>query len=241
MIKKETVLALLAIAMVAVIGLLGFAPNVLAVYDYDNQFNNVEVVFNDTASISVAEGATYTTTINQSSMIAFYVDTDVSYYDPDPNASVSKVLCVIIRDPVGDVVYIYGHSNGTWTYEPMPPTNMGYGPMWANETYNMTRNGLYTLQYEQWIVYNGIVTITDIYIFYIQKGIAPGESYDLFMGDYEWFEMSLGFIGVIGFIATPVFTAKLMSSKDPIVMVGVFMMGMITFGVLIYVFLLGGS
>lgn len=241
MIKKETVLAIVAMAIVVTVGLLGFAPNVLAIYDYDNEFNNVEVVFNDTASVSVAEGATYNVTENQTSITACYVDTDVSYYDPDPNATEDFLLCVIVTDPLGAKEYIYGDWNGTWTFEPVPPTTCGYGPMWANETYELTRNGTYTLRYEQWLVYNGTVTITDSYVFYIQKGLAPGESFDIFMGEWEWFEMGMGFIGVVGFIMTPVFTAKLMGSKDPIVLIGAFMICMIMFGTFIYVFLLGGS
>lgn len=241
MIKKETALTILAIAMVVTVGLLGFAPNVLAIHDYDNQFDNVEVVFNDTASVSMTEGGTYNTTVNQTSIIAFYVDTDVVYDDPDPNASEDFILCVIITNPVGEKEYIYGGFNGTLTAEPIPPTMMFYGAMIANETYNMTRNGTYTLQYEQWLVYNGTVTITDTFVFYIDKGVAPGESYDIYMGDWEYFEMGMGFIGVVGFIMTPVFTAKLMSSKDPIVLMSAFLICMIMFGSFIYVFLLGGS
>lgn len=242
-IKKETILAFVAIGLIILIGLLDYTPNILA-YEYDDEFDYVTVEFDDTSSINTTEGAIYNITANQSTIVGFSSYSDVTspfILNETPWVPFDIILCVIITDPSGFKYYVYGDADPIWTGDVIDGVEHWRGPMSATCNYNITKNGTYTIRCEQWFDFNGTIYKIDDYTFYLKNGLGSDESYDIFMGDWEWFELCMGFIGVVGFIVTPVFTAKLMSSKDPIVMIGVFLMCMITFGVLIYVFLLGGA
>lgn len=241
--RGEKILAFVAIAMLALCGVLGVAPNVAAIYDYDNGIDYVTVTFNDTTAVNIADGETYNTTANQTSITLFYIYSNF-IYEQLPDTTYTHVFVVIITAPSGTKTYLYPENVGGWTAEPIPPTMMYQGAVQTdpvNDTYALEDDGLYRVHIEKWLITNGTAEVTADHDFRILHGYVDPSTTDLGMGDWEWFGYTLGFIGVIGFVATPMITAKLMSSKDPIVLMSAFLICMIMFGTFVYVFLLGGS
>jgi hypothetical protein len=241
--RGERVLVFVAIAMLTICGVLGVAPNVAAIYDYDNGIDYVTVTFNDTTAVNITDGGTYNTTANQTSITLFYIYSNF-IYDAAPDTTYVEVWVVIITSPNGSKTYLYPEAVDPWTFEPMPPATMYQGGAQTdpvNDTYALDDEGLYRVHIEKWLITNGTAEVTTDHDFRILYGFVDPADIDLGMGDWAWFEMVLGFVGVIGFVATPMVTAKLMSSKDPIVLMSAFMVCMIMFGTFIYVFLLGGS
>lgn len=241
--RGERILAFVAIAMLTLCGVLGVAPNVAAIYDYDNEIDYVTVTFNDTTAVNITDGETYNTNANQTSITLFYIYSNF-IYDVDPNSTYVEVWVIIITSPNGSKTYLYPEAVDPWTFEPIPPATMYQGGAQTdavNDTYALDDDGIYRVHIEKWLITNGTADVTADHDFRILNGYVDPSETELGMGDWEWFGYTLGFIGFIGFVATPMITAKLMSSKDPIVLMSAFLICMIMFGSFIYVFLLGGS
>lgn len=240
--RGERTLVFIAIAMLTLCGVLGVAPNVAALYDYDNGIDYVTVTFNDTTAVNITDGETYSTNANQTSITLFYIYSNF-IYDVVPDTTYVEVWVVIITSPNGSKTYLYPEAVDSWTFEPIPPATMYQGGAQTdavNDTYALDDEGLYRFHIEKWLITNGTAEVTADHDFRILHGYVDPADTDLGMGDWEWFQYTLGFIGVIGFVATPMITAKLMSNKDPITLMSAFLICMVMFGTFIYVFLLGG-
>lgn len=236
--RKDMILVVVTALAIFVSILVGCVPNVAAIYDYDNGIDYITLTFDDGTNETIAEDSTYNLTVNQTSVTYFYIYANFVYYHLS-NTTYDYLVSIKITDPNRQSTYIFAEKYGAWTLSPIGSTYSDQGVLASNETYNFTERGTYTVEMEHWLLTNGTLTNADDYNFEIVMG-APSDPSELDMGDQEFLEMTLGFFGVIGFIAAPVFTAKLMGHKDPILMIGLSLMGMITFGVMIYVFLLGG-
>lgn len=241
--RGERSLVFVAISMLALCGMLGFAPNIAA-YDYDNEIDLVTVTFNDTMAVNMSEGARYTTTENQTSISLIYIYWNFIHEIP-ADTTVDYLWVIIITSPNGSKEFIYPEGDsGTYTIEEVPPIISFHGSVETdpvNDTYSFDEPGTYRFNVEKYLFLNMTGVVTDTHTFEIIHGHESPEITDLGIGDWEWFELTLGFVGVIGFVATPMITAKLMSSKDPITLMSAFLICMIMFGTFIYVFLLGGS
>ena len=235
---KEIIMAMMIIIGLLLMALTGCVPNIVA-YDYDDQIDYATIYFGDGTNATIAEDGLYNLTVNQTSIIGFYVYSDF-IYTYTANTTYSEMVSIVITSPSGQSTYLYATPYGEWALEPVGSTYYIRGALTNNEAYNITRDGLYSIEMEHWMIVNGTVTNSDDYDFGLSSGgsVASGV---LFMGDWEFFEMSMGMIGVIGFAATPFVAAKLGSSRDPMVVISAFLICMIMFGTFIYVFLLGGG
>lgn len=250
MIKKETVLATLAIAIVAIIGLMGFSPNVAAYDETDTDILTVTFTFDDGTNSTFSNGGSYYLTENQTTVVGISVL--AQFYRHNTTTSGVRFCEYEMEGPAAPIWSVFVPqipSSWSETVDGETVLESGYYNI-TGRSYDVGIAGNYSWMFYQSIVENDtLVVYTEpqyIFEFTLTRNVTAGDdgsgaTGDIFMGDWEWFEMGMGFIGVVGFIMTTVFTAKLMSHKDPIVMIGAFMICMITFGVFIYVFLLGGS
>jgi len=237
----DKLLIVAAVLSVLLCGALGVSVNVAAV-PLESEISSMTIEFNDTTTLSVSDGGSYNLTANQTSILFMNASMVYMYGTHTPNTTYSYVSAIVMEAPGGDKTYLFGNGTGSITIE-----TGGMGGTVAtltvmmDDAYNFTKNGYYDVYVEQWLLINGTVSIHDVWEFSLRHGWVDPAEVDLGMGDWVWFQMVLGFIGVIGFVGTPMVTAKLMSSKDPIVLMSAFLICMIMFGTFVYVFLLGGS
>ena len=218
---------------------LGFTGNIIA-YDYDNGIDTVTLTFNDTSTEAMIDDGNYSLTVNQTSITTFTVYADY-IYTYDPNATYTKIVALTITSPNGTIDYLYAEASGEWLLEPIDTTYYTRGNLICDDVYTFNSYGEYEFYCEQWLLTNGSLSTSDSVIFTIDYDYGLFSDSDIAMGDYVMLEYGLGFIGAIGFVATPMITAKLMGSRNPMVVISASLICMIMFGTFAYVFLLGGA
>jgi hypothetical protein len=235
---KEIIMAMIIVFGLMLIAITGCVPNISA-YDYDDQIDYATLYFGDGTNTTITEGGQYNLTANQTSIIEIYIYSDFQYTYV-ANTTYDEMIGITIVSPNKITTNLYATPIGEWVLEPVGDMYYLRGGLNTNETYNITHDGLFTIEMQHWMLINDTALYSDNYDFSLSAGgsVASGV---LFMGDWEFFEISMGFIGVIGFVTTPFLAARLGSSKDPIVLISAVMICMMVFGVFIYVFLLGGT
>lgn len=247
---KEQALVVLAVIMVALVGLLGYSPNIMAETAWDTEIITVTLLFDDGTNTTLTDGQTYNLTMNQTKIAGMSIyATHLTYTFSDLNF---RMVFFYITGPNGHEAHYYpGDDEASWT-NVTDGTDMlesGYYNMTlvGPERYDISDVGNYFISTYQVLMSNETWEYETPPISLVLSrsveggGAEPEPPSSLGIGDWAWFEMTLGFVGIIGFVATPMVTAKLMSSKDPITLMSAFMICMIMFGTFIYVFLLGGS
>jgi hypothetical protein len=235
---RKMIVAIIIVFGLMSIAVTGFAPNTSAYY-YDDHIDYATLYFGDGTNATITEGGQYNLTVNQTSIIEIYIYSDFQYTYV-ANTTYDEMIGITIVSPNKITTNLYAIPTGEWVLEPVGDMYYVRGGLITNETYNITHDGLFTIEMQHWMLINDTALYSDNYDFMLSAGgsVASGV---LFMGDWEFFEISMGFIGVIGFAATPFLAARLGSSKDPIVLISAVMICMMVFGVFIYVFLLGGT
>lgn len=246
--KRKHVPILAMLVSMAV--MLSFANIVLAYDESDSEIDSVEFTFNDDAKAEYfIDGTNDNLSEGQNAITWIWID--AGHFDALANASEISYVKLTVTDPQGNVEIFYITQNGTWpmiyqnaTGDEVPLANATSYYESGNYSdaidYDFTFDGNYDFVFEQMFLINSTMYIYNEFEITLEYDY-DGNGIDIGMGDLNLLNMTLGFIGLVGFVATPMVTAKLMGHKDPITVISAFLICMIIFGVFVYVFLLGGS
>lgn len=245
-IGEKTLVCLAALALTLVL-VVGAVPNVMAYDATDTEILSVTLTFGDGNTTTLTNGGVYYLNDNQTTVTAISVY--AQYFRYNATETILKRTGLEFTDPEGTIdTGGISADEDSWALDIDNETVLETGYYNVTHTHYVDIDGNHTWVFFQYFIENGTFVYhddpTDLFTITLVSNGTPGSGTDdttIGMGDWVWFQMVLGFIGVIGFVGTPMVTAKLMSSKNPITLMSAFLICMITFGVFIYVFLLGGS
>jgi hypothetical protein len=239
MMRSEKYFIILAAVAVALVMLVGAVPNVSAVSAADNKVIHVTVEFDDDTDNEFIDTENITLTDNQTAVTSF--DVYAGQFNAYNGTTPLSYVAMRLTEPGGshedyNLDSFYKIGGGVSGYN---STDLGH--YYYDLEYEFDKDGAYTFTFIQYLYQSGSWVICPTFTITIYHNVNYTDPVELGMGDWAFFELTLGFIGVIGFIATPMVTAKLMATKDPITLMSAFLICMIMFGTFVYVFLLGGS